>query len=275
MKGGVCFVAGTLVAVVAGLVPIEQVQAGDIVLAGNEYTGEVNHRRVLRTFVTPDQPIYELTVFDKDDKKESFQTTGEHPFWTKEKGWVPAEELLEGDEVYSIQSGWLRVSSGTWTKLEATVYNFEVEEYHTYFVGDNKIWVHNNPCAQRVKPGRGLATEANEAVLWSGIHGGDKTAASWVSKHGGSTLETTMASRGIKLPAWDPPNVATVSAWKNASAEFAAGARGNVRVLQSDSVRLGNVWAEIEFPALKANPNVTSITAVNPNNGAEVRLWSK
>ena len=96
-----------------------------------------------------------------------------------------------------------------------------------------------------------LATGANEAVFWSGIgRGGDKIAAGWVAKHGGATLETTLARRGITLPAWDTSKPATVSLWREASAEFARGARGNVRVLQDEFVRMDSTWAKIEFPEL-------------------------
>ena len=33
------------------------------------------------------------------------------------------------------------------------VYNFEVEDFHTYFVGNCKIWVHNNDCVKKVESG--------------------------------------------------------------------------------------------------------------------------
>ena len=32
-----------------------------------------------------------------------------------------------------------------------TVYNFQVEDFHTYFVGENKIWVHNADYPTSVK----------------------------------------------------------------------------------------------------------------------------
>lgn len=120
-----------------------------------------------------------------------------------------------------------------------------------------------------------FATGVDEAVFWSGIRDGDKVAADWVAKNGGSTLETTMAARGIKLPAWDDSNPAVVSAWRNASRDFALGARGAVQVLQGDTVRSGSVWAQVEFPALIANPNVTSIVAVDPSTGSKVVLWTR
>lgn len=84
-----------------------------------------------------------------------------------------------------------------------------------------------------------------------------------------------MASRGITLPEYDPANPDIVAQWRNASTEFANGASGNVRVLQGDSVRMTSVWAEVEFPALKANPNVTSITAGNPTTGETWVLWTR
>lgn len=130
--------------------------------------------------------------------------------------------------------------------------------------------------AEAAAVAKGFATGADEAVFWSGVgRGGDKVAAEWVAKHGGSTLETTLASRGITLPAWDASSPAVVSAWRDASAQFARGASGNVRVLQGDAVRMDSVWAQVEFPALKANTSVTSITAINPSTGVSSVIWRR
>lgn len=73
----------------------------------------------------------------------------------------------------------------------------------------------------------------------------------------------------------NPSDSASVAAWRQASAEFASGARGNVTVLQEDAIRLNSVWAEVEFPLLRANPDVTSIRAVHPRTGEAVLLWSR
>ena len=32
------------------------------------------------------------------------------------------------------------------TKEPTLVYNFQVEDFHTYFIGENEIWVHNADC---------------------------------------------------------------------------------------------------------------------------------
>ena len=50
---------------------------------------------------------------------------------------------------------------------------------------------------------------------------------------------------------------------------------GDVTVLQGNVLRINSIWAQTEFPALTANADVTSITAVNPITGARILLWSR
>ena len=74
--------------------------------------------------------------------------------WGLSEKWVSACELKEGDKVLLAQSGVLtdKVKYGivkavkTESTEEYTTYNFEVEDYHTYFVGKNGICVHNAGC---------------------------------------------------------------------------------------------------------------------------------
>jgi LysM repeat protein len=121
-----------------------------------------------------------------------------------------------------------------------------------------------------------LATGPDQAMFWSGVgRGGDNIAANIASQRGMATLEMTLAERGIKLPPWDPTNPSSVTAWREASYDFAAGANGNVSVIQGDAVRIDSVWAEVEFSALRVNPNVMSITAVDAKTGNEVLLWTR
>ena len=148
-KGAPCFIAGTLVETEEGLRPIEEVEVGDFVLSRDEETGEIDLREVVRVFVTPDTPILELELENEDGEIEEIGTTAEHPFWVKEKGWVFAGKLLAGNEIFTSNGGWLRVNAGTWLSERQTVYNFEVYEFHTYFVGTSGAWVHNNPCAHQ------------------------------------------------------------------------------------------------------------------------------
>lgn len=112
-------------------------------------------------------------------------------------------------------------------------------------------------------------------MFWSGIRNGKSAAAQWAGQNSGTTLESTVVARGIRLPTWDPADSASVAAWRQASQEFAAGASGDVRVLQGNAIRLNSVWAEVEYPALRANPNANSITSINLETGKEVPLWSR
>ena len=76
---------------------------------------------------------------------EEINTTDTHPFWVEGKGWTEAGELKAGD-VLRLNTGELK----TVEKVEievfdkpVKVYNFEVEDWHTYFVTEQGILVHN------------------------------------------------------------------------------------------------------------------------------------
>lgn len=71
--------------------------------------------------------------------------TTEHPFYVHGKGWVAAQRLVAGDQI-ELQSGEdAYVNSVEHEKLAVPiqVYNFEVEEFHTYYVGGACVLVHN------------------------------------------------------------------------------------------------------------------------------------
>ena len=67
-------------------------------------------------------------------------------FYIDSVGWIPASMIEEGDKVV-LQSG----DKSTVEKIDKlvhneliTVYNFEVEDFHTYFVSDASVLVHNS-----------------------------------------------------------------------------------------------------------------------------------
>jgi len=73
-----CFVAGTLILTVAGLVAIENIKAGDKVIATNLETFEVAEKTVLETYVRETTELLHLTI-----NGEVIKTTFEHPFMLK------------------------------------------------------------------------------------------------------------------------------------------------------------------------------------------------
>ena len=96
--------------------------------------------------------VNELIYLTVDE--EEIITTEKHPFYVKDRGFVSAGKLKPGDEVL--------LSDGTTAKIRKVeehhletpvcVYNFEVEELHTYLVGAKGIVVHND-CAEPVPEG--------------------------------------------------------------------------------------------------------------------------
>ncbi|HVX90321.1 MAG TPA: carbohydrate-binding protein [Candidatus Paceibacterota bacterium] len=140
----VCFAAGTEVHTETGLRAIEEVAVGDLVWGRDETTGDVALRRVTRTFVTPDQTLLEVVFDDGHENVDRLKATGEHPFWVRGQGWTKAMDLQPGDPVLARSGESLFVTSVTWSKERETVYNFEVEDLHTYFVGRLGAWVHNS-----------------------------------------------------------------------------------------------------------------------------------
>jgi hypothetical protein len=78
------------------------------------------------------------------------KTTGEHPFYVYDKGWIAAAALQPGDLLSSHDGQWVPVDEVFDTGEDDAVYNLRVAEYHTYFVsGDGwgfSVWAHNaNP----------------------------------------------------------------------------------------------------------------------------------
>jgi hypothetical protein len=111
------FVAGTLVHTDKGLVPLELLKVGDMVLSKPESgEGEVAYKRVLRTFVSAEKQKIMRMAYPKwrtgplSERLSSQNLTGyygyeylycteDHAFWTQEYGWLPLKEINEfGDE---------------------------------------------------------------------------------------------------------------------------------------------------------------------------------
>lgn len=120
--------------------PIEKIKVGDLVYSENPETGEKGLKRVVQTFEKETQEIVHLFI-----DGEEVVTTVEHPFYVSQKGWVSAIRLRAGD-ILVLQSGeYVIVEMVQHEILESpiTVYNFEVEDFHTYYVGEQSVLVHN------------------------------------------------------------------------------------------------------------------------------------
>ncbi len=156
---GACFVAGTRVA--TGFNPdgslvtrsIEDVQVGDLVLSRDQHDeyDDLTPRKVTQVFKRTSDHIRMVTIEGDDGNVEVIQTTDEHPFYVRGKGWTSAASLQAGDLVQETDGSWQAVLASTREDHPdgITVYNLEVEGDHTYFVEDgfggvDAVWVHNN-----------------------------------------------------------------------------------------------------------------------------------
>ena len=149
-----CFAAGTLVHTKDGLKPIEDIQAGDWVLSHPEegswqrdptQEGANTYRQVTNTFAHDDQPILRVTYVQPGGEKvtEPLRVTANHLIMKKGTGWTSAGELQIGDMSLIGYYGNAMVTKVRDLDEKVRVHNFDVEEFHTYFVEKLGVWVHN------------------------------------------------------------------------------------------------------------------------------------
>ncbi len=152
LQMGVCFVAGTLVETENGSVPIEEITAGMLVYAHNPDTEGTELKEVVQTFVNETNELVHIKV-----SGEEIISTPTHPFWVPQKGWTDAIQLRAGDRLQLLNGEYVIVEQVQHEILEApvTVYNFEVEDFHTYYVSDSAILVHNTCGQQKGVGGKG------------------------------------------------------------------------------------------------------------------------
>ena len=137
---GKCFVAGTKISTEKGFTPIEQIKPGDYVWSEDPATNEKALKKVKKIFVREKDSIIRLSI-----NGEVIETTREHPFYVEGVGFIAAGELKASDEVrlQSDEAGVVDYIEEVSLDEPIKVYNFEVEDFHTYYVSEQKVLVHN------------------------------------------------------------------------------------------------------------------------------------
>lgn len=149
--GKACFVKGTLIHTKEGLVPIEEIKAGDEVLSYNEQTRQNEYRSVIETYIRQTDEIVKLEI---EGESTTIETTPEHPFYVRihrardslaetDGQWTRAAKLRAGDYVLSARGHWKRIEKVAGEARLEQVYNFAVHENRNYFVGEDGTLVHN------------------------------------------------------------------------------------------------------------------------------------
>lgn len=212
IKPVACFAAGTMIAV-PGTFPntivykdIKDIKTGDFVYAYDEISGKTEINTVTKVFEREAIVVVEVTI-----NGEVIVTTEEHPFYT-DSGWVSASMLQAGD--------WLKQLDGTYVAVEqvekcalaegVVVYNFEVADNHTYYVGDESVLVHNK-CDSAIKNARRQGVEKAWAKEVNAVKEGN-------SKYNWTRKEIKeLLSRG-KIKGYDGCHIVDVQANPNLAA---------------------------------------------------------
>jgi len=152
-----CFTEDTLIYTKDGYKEIKDIEVGDEVYSRNPETGEQGLKRVVNVFVRDIKKLIHLKVGDQE-----IETTATHPFWVEDIGWVNAIELKPGDKLvmYSGEILELKEAFVEYLDKPIKVYNFEVEDWHTYFVSEYNVFVHNAGCGGAGNKGM---TKTNES----------------------------------------------------------------------------------------------------------------
>ena len=162
-----CFIAGTKVLTDSGQKNIEDIEVGDQVLAYDEETGVTAYKPVLHLFRNTTKEwctvsirgaegeLYEITstpghkYFIPGNRVRKDSRALEHASYASlSEKWVSACDLKCGDKVLLSDGTLCEVEGVTLKQLETpeTTYNLEVADFHTYYVSDACVLVHNLNC---------------------------------------------------------------------------------------------------------------------------------
>jgi len=158
------FAAGTLVLMADGTKkPIDQIQPGDVVMAGDPQTGVQRAEAVKRVIVGRGlKHLYDIHV-DGD----VIEATYNHPFWVVElQTFVWAQDLVPGEHLLLADGRAPPITSISHHDEITTVYNLSILSIHTFYVGRIGALVHNE-CIPMVPKGGG---ESRVALNGRNIH---------------------------------------------------------------------------------------------------------
>ena len=180
VRTAACFIAGTVIATVDGFVQIDNIKSGDVVLSTDVDTMRTRYMRVLDTYIREVDKLVHLTIHN-----ETLITTVDHPFYVNGQGFVIAEELCIGSQLMDAQGNICCVEQIFHEELcdeKRKVYNFQVDDYHTYHVGYQKILVHNadydfsdTNYTRKGNDERLTLNDGEETVTYRRVQGGNGT----------------------------------------------------------------------------------------------------
>ena len=154
--------AGTLISTINGFKKIEDIQVGDVVLSKDETSGKIVYKKVTELFYHEVDTLFEIRL----SNGEIIETTWNHPFYIENRGWTEAKDLKRGDRSVLADGSSMEILSVEQEYRDELVYNFEVDENHTYYVGESGVLVHNDAAMYLMFPegGEGFGHSAIVSV---------------------------------------------------------------------------------------------------------------
>ena len=134
-----CFAADTPVCTRTGPRTIAQIVVGDEVWAWDEQTGQSDWQPVTEVFRSETLEMTELDF----GWPQPLRLTPTHWLYTEPGGWLPAGDLVPGQQVHTRQAGPLTLRGKLIRVQPEAVYNLEVGVWHTYFAGEEQVLAHN------------------------------------------------------------------------------------------------------------------------------------
>ena len=137
-----CFTGSTLIKTEKGYKNISEIAVGDYVWAFDDSSRVEALKQV--TAVENYQRDSLLHIYIAG---EQIETTTDHPFYSNSV-WVRAGNLNSGDSLYLYGHSQKVIDSIVVEEGAFEVYNFTVEGFHTYYVSDLEVLVHNSDCEE-------------------------------------------------------------------------------------------------------------------------------
>ncbi len=172
---GKCFSGDMLVLTGSGYRLIQEIRKGDDIYARNAQTGMIGLRKVAEIYQNEAHTIHHIWL----DGEEELKMTAYHPVYVKDRGWVKAIHLRQGDFLETMD-GTSQVTKVEKTRHEepVAVYNFHVEGWESYFVSEKRVYVHNGEgdCS-------GFGGKKNAPFNGYNPKPGERTIEGYVKKH--------------------------------------------------------------------------------------------
>ncbi|WP_422103861.1 polymorphic toxin-type HINT domain-containing protein [Winogradskyella sp.] len=153
-----CFVAGTEVLTDDDYKNIEDIKVGDLVWAYDDKTQKLDLKPVTNIFSYTRDHVYKIYF-----GKEVIEATKDHPFFIGGK-WIEVKDIKIGDKLTLYNGKEVLIDNITYHKGEYKVFNFEVADFHTYYVSNKNVLVHNTNCDNIAdllsKKGKGLLDDS-------------------------------------------------------------------------------------------------------------------